>query len=1095
MTGNDTFVGRAAELEHLLASLRRAADGAGGIVILSGEPGIGKTRLATEFERCADRAGILVGWGRVWESGGAPPYWPWIQAVRALMGRFSGADDRAAVQDLLARFHDQGESAAGGSASRPRFYGDVTQLLRRVATRSPLLLILDDIHAADIPTLLLLETIGESLAEMPLLIVGTQRDSAVDFLPEVGRLLDTVAARHTRLPLQGLDLDGVADLVARSNAAALAPQSAAALHAATGGNPFFIEALLQSGAGRVSIRDNVTRVPEPVRAAVARRIEALDEPPRVLLRYLALIGNEVDADTVGPLLGNALSGADLSHALSAAVAAGVLRREPTDATRPAQRFRFAHGLVRQVLHDATPLSERARLHLRLGDSLDALHGRDGDAIYQIAHHYLQGSVLDKGERALPSLRQAAARAYRALAFEEAARLLEHALELLDLGQVTATERCAVLLDLGQARWKAGAFDGAREAFHRTVAVAREHRIVDALAHAAVALADQPVTIGTVDWPLVRLLEEALAWLPADPSALRVELLTGLAYALYSAGDAEERRAAISRDALAMARDVGDATLLGNTLERHCWTMWGPQTVEERLRSASELVAVATQTADDDLRLRAYVLRLVARCEICDTEGADADLEAARDLAYRIGEVDNLGAITLLQAMRALMDGRFADGERLMSEAFQAARPNDQNRMQNYAAQLWVLRSFQGRLGELEGAVRGFIDELPGVATWRAALAVLCVEQERFDEARRELDALAAADFRDLPHDLLWLTTVMGLAQTAARLGDERRARPLYDLLLPYAQRNIVLSGGVASYGAAALYLGLLAAVMEAWPEAISHFETALALNGRMRARPALALTYYEYARALWSAPPAARMGLNERIAWLAEQAVHLAAELGLDNLAARATILRRAIASGVPLSARIEPGLPALPSEPTDDAVVVLRNEGSLWTICQGERVIRLKDYKGLHYLAALLRSPGEELHVLDVAATDPESAPETTAARPGLRAQRLRRMNTLRAELTEAEAQKDTARSEAIRRALTTLGDEMAHGADDDDDEEALAIAERARVNVTRSINKALKRIHTADEALGHSLMTSIHTGRFCSFRPDPKAPLRWRA
>jgi len=1052
--------GRSAEQSVLREALAKAVRGAGAVQLITGEAGIGKTRLAAELAAEAQAAGAQAVCGRAWECGGAPPYWPWIEALREMQ-------DAPGAAAALALFQDGNPLAETTARLRRDWYDKVVNALRTASRDQPRLLLLDDLHAADEPSVLLLQFVAEHVADLPLLVLAVFRSgSGAD---SVRAQLEQLSVQHPVVHLGPLNARAV-ETIAQATKPDLADSERHALYVKSGGNPLFVHALLRCQG---ALED----VPDEVRDVIREQLAPLPDATRALLDGAAVLGNEFEAATVATLQtagAPITTAAAAAQAFSVAVHLGILRE-----TR-AGRFAFAHGLVRQLIYETIPARRREQLHVSAGERLE--RGGGGDALFEIAFHYAQAAALDRGLRALPWLRRAALQAMAGLAFEEAERLLLLGLTFVDDQTVSPQERCALLHALGDARWKAGRYESARESFLQVVHVARATELWEPMARALIAMSDESVTISRVDWPLVHLLEECLRLAPPQGSPLHAALLACLAYALYSAPEQEARRLALSRQAVEMARGCGDPVLLGHTLERYCWALWGPQNTEERLQAALELGRVALDSAEPGLLIASRMLTFVARYELGDSDGGDRDLLALDDLVHRSGAADSLGIVATLKAMRALLRGELALGEEQMMAALQTARPNDRNQAQNYAAQLWLLRELQGRLAELEPLVRGFMGEYPEVATWRTALAVLCCEQDRPEEARWELAELAKMGFANLPKDVLWLTTIMGLARVSAYLRDRHAASQLYELLLPYGGRNIVLSGGVASYGAASLYLAVLAATMEAWDTATRHFEESIRLNRHMQAWPALAMTLCEYASVLQTADGALSAPSHRQPEPLLAEASEIAARLGLAAIATRVAALRAALAardsSAIAASAVIDP-------EGTDRPVIGLRRDGEEWTLRRAATAHRLRSAKGLEYLSYLLQHPHVDVPVVDLIGSldrDPAGLAASMRQRASL--------HDLRQELAAAEAAQDLGRVDLLRRRLEATTQSTLHtlglSANTVD-------AQYARVNVRRAVTRAIREISRVDGQLGRHLSASIRTGRLCSYVPDPQAPLQW--
>jgi hypothetical protein len=387
----------------------------------------------------------------------------------------------------------------------------------------------------------------------------------------------------------------------------------------------------------------------------------------------------------------------------------------------------------------------------------------------------------------------------------------------------------------------------------------------------------------VDPRYAGLLEEALRALDPADSDLRAQVLSRLAIALYFVPAAAGRRVAQSEEAEAMARRVGDRVTLALALGGRHWALWDPARLPERIAVADELVRLAQDIGSRELELRSHVWRLGDLLELGQIERVDAEIDTIARLAAELRQPMYQWWTPMFRAMRALLEGRASDAERLAEEGMALGqRVHGRVVVPIFGSYLVWLRRAQGRLGELEAVVRGMLDHRPTEPAWRAVLAFVHVDVGRLGEARREFDQLADGDFASVPRDLRWLPTMAMLAQIAAALDDRRRAAVLYDLLRPHDGRVIATAAGAGPcLGAASRYLGLLATTLGRWDEAERHLRDALALHARMRARPLVAFAQHEYgALLLLRDGPEDR----ERGRALVEAALATARELGMSSL-------------------------------------------------------------------------------------------------------------------------------------------------------------------------------------------------------------------
>jgi tetratricopeptide (TPR) repeat protein len=466
------------------------------------------------------------------------------------------------------------------------------------------------------------------------------------------------------------------------------------------------------------------------------------------------------------------------------------------------------------------------------------------------------------------------------------------------------------------------------------------------------------------------------------------------------------------------------------------------------------------------------------------------------------------AATTMRALTAQLDGSFEEAERLANEALslQPGRPNVQF---THLDQMALLRWEQGRLGEQRDEWQGVVDRFPRAAFARAWLSLADAELGRSDDARSGLRALAEQIPRR-PRDGIWLPAVALASLLSARLNEPEAAGTLYSMLLPYARHIVAFTAPqpVVCLGSGAFYLGLLATVMSRWAEAAGHFQAAIGAHERLGARSFLARTRYQYARMLLcrGQPADQSMALG-----LLDRALPTASTLGMAAVAEGIQALRAAHGSETPPVPPAHAG--AADAEVSGN---LFRREGEYWTVRYEGSVARLKDAKGLRYLARLLADPGREYHAADLAAAG------SPAARPAPSEERARaaselhvrpdlgdagelldaqakaaykaRLGELAAELDEAERFSDPGRAAKASAERDFLVDELARAVGlGGRDRRAASHAERARLNVTRAIRAAMANLARANPLLGQHLSATIRTGRYCSYIPDPRAPITW--
>ena len=890
------FVGRVPELAELMAGLDDAFAGRGRLFLVVGEPGMGKSRLAEEVMRHARARGARVLVGRCWEAGGAPAYWPWVQALRAAVRDTDSAALLAhlgagaaqltqIVPELRQRFPDLPEPPALESeVARFRLFDATAEFLGNISRAPPTVLVLDDLHAADAPSLLLLRFLARELRSTHILLLAAYRD--VDPIP--GRPLTETLAEVAREPvtrrvsLGGLSEREVAQYVKLTASQIASTPLVAAVHQETEGNPLFVGEIVRlltvEGVGSESTAEARLAIPQSIRDVIARRLTHLSHECNRLLVLAAVIGREFALDALARLAGVPEEG--LLDVLDEAMAARVL----ADVPGAADRLRFAHVLIRDTLYEGLAAPRRARLHRQVVAALEALYGDEpGQHLAELAHHSIAGSDVDK---ALRYAQRAGDRALALLAYEEAARLYQTALDALDLAYVRDERtRCQLLLSAGEAQMRAGNTQAAKRAFLDAAAIGRRLGLPRELARAAAGYAREDMYLRAAgDDRLVPLLEEGLAALADEDLALRVRLLARLASALRDE-PSRDRRDRLSKEAVELARATESPSALAYALDGRVPVIIAPDTVAECLALAAELREVAARIGDTLRVAHGHQHECITRVMVGDAGELDASVHAMSRLTEELKQPAHLWEARAAKAVLALAAGRFTEAEELIEQALELGeRVKPEMVIPVYWLQRYTLCDFKGGVEKLEPAIRELVADWPARPAFRCALAHLHARLGRRSEAQRALDDLTRDDCSALPFDQEWLYGMSLLAETAALLSDTDSAAVLYRLLAPWAAFNAA-DWPEAIRGSASRYLGILAATRRRWDEAGVHFEDAVAMNARMGARPWLAHTQHDYARMLLArARTHDRESARDRL----DQALVTYRELGMETPTARA---------------------------------------------------------------------------------------------------------------------------------------------------------------------------------------------------------------
>jgi tetratricopeptide (TPR) repeat protein len=1114
--GGSVFVGRTRELSALCLALDEATSGHGRLVLLAGEPGIGKSALTERLSSLARGRDAEVLVGRCHEQKGAA-YWPWIQAIRPRIRRRSKDLSRAQretpfvarmVGDLCNRPADPASAATHGPAhARLQLFDAMTTFLADAAADRPIVVILEDLHWADAPSLLLLQFIAREMATSRLLVVGTYRDMELQpphpLLDILGDLTRHEHSRHVNL--DGLSPGDVARFMELS-VGNLPSTVAEHVHRQTGGNPLFVVEVVRLLAGEGLLRETGTLwthhpIPHGVRETIERRLKQLSPACRRALESAATLGESFALIVLERV--TELPRGRLLQLLDEAAAARLAMTTPG----VLGRYQLSHALVREVLYRGLPTSERLALHRKAATALTEHYADNlGPHLSEVAHHFYHAAPGGEAASAIHYAILAAERSLDRLGYEEAAGHYERALQALDLAPTPDEQRrCDLLLALADAQAKAGDLTGARQSCLLATEVARALGDPTRSARAAIGTGQVWIELGTVEAALVGPLEEALAALGGGDSDLRSRLLARLAVAINPM-EFHERAVHLSRQALDMARRIGDFGTLAYAASARQLT-GGPDDLADRLAVADEIVS-STTGVDGEMVLEARFWHVYALLELGDRTAMDREVEAIERGAERLGHPCPRYLAAVLQTVRALLDGRLADAERLAVKALSLGeRWAPSVAAQVLSSHLFALRKEQGRLGELIGPLADLARQYPSVSGFRCGLAYVHAELGQSENAQNEFERSAANGFTDLPRDLQWLPVLATLAEVCVFLNDRESAQTLYGLLLPYAERNVVAGPGGFVYGSASLFLGMLARVLSRRREGQRHLEDALALHRRMGAPVHVARTQLEMARHLVAGESACDWRRARELLGAARETVE---RLDLERLRRKIAEVEESTPGAVTAANRSIPQVSGVAAAPAPGRLQagVFKREGDYWTIGYEDSVFRVKDSVGLRYLAELLGHPCEEILASDLIASvnahdSPfPRVPSRTMGGPSVvlgcgdagvvldrqaREAYRRRLRDLRAERSEAQAANDLARAqradseimfveEELKRAFG-LGGRARRAASD---------IERARVSVTRAIRSAVRKIARHDTALGRHLTTAIKTGTFCSYRRD---------
>jgi class 3 adenylate cyclase/tetratricopeptide (TPR) repeat protein len=895
------FAGRSEAYDTALAAWKESIEGTRRAVLVSGEPGIGKTRLVSELVRHAHESGTIVLWGRCDEELSVP-FEPFAEALRHYVASVPGDRVRAELGSLggeLTRIvPDLAERVPGLAApvsadpetERHRLFEAVADFLSEMSHADPVILVLDDIHWADKPSLLMLRHVLRSAAPMRLFVLATYRDTDLDRSHPLSDVLADFRRQPgvDRLDLTGLDPSEVASFMEGAAGHDLDEPGVAlaeAIYTETQGNPFFVGEVLRHfvESGALFQRDGrwtsdltleEAGIPEGIREVVGRRLSRLSEAANNALAVGAVIGATFDLAIVEAAGGP--SGDELFDALDEATRASIVREVPGTVGR----YTFAHALVRSALYEELTTNKRVRMHWRIGEALEKRHDRNLDAhLDELAYQFTEGALAGDPRKAVEYCRRAGERADAELAFEAAAHHYERALATLEL--VTDDEPalgCDLQLAYASALDRSGD-DRRWNAIYAAADAARAIGDAERLARAALIWDGSATVDTTVDVKFVALLESALAGLGDDQPALRARLLIGIAVQLQW-GPERERRMRSARDALTLARDTHDAEALTAVLTRGWALVDGSRPYLDELRAlVDEAEAVARESGDSaELAEALHYGAFNAACR-----GERAQFEEKFDESKRL--YDSLRRpyfdwVTRLQAIaRAEHHGELEIAERIIDEAGDVGRRaniSEGNILTSLGGDLYQVRRAQGRLDEMVDLLAALVESTPDIPLIRLILAGAYIETYRLDEARPHYMWLAGNECANVPRDIEYPVTLCGLGRLAY---DMRPPAPvveyMYERLAPFAG-TFNWSGQLVTdpndFG-----LGMMAATLGRFDAADEHFAPAIALCERAGARANLARCHFAWARVY------AERGETAKAREHAEIAVPLGEELGMDG--------------------------------------------------------------------------------------------------------------------------------------------------------------------------------------------------------------------
>lgn len=901
------YVGRASLLAEVDDTLAALLDGRGGLILVSGEPGIGKSRTMIEFNDRALRAGAGVAWGICHEQEGLPAYWPWIQIVRNISNTHPPGHQNpsAPLVRLLSLATDPGAGVPYGMALQDRMglFNEVLQLLVFASQKTPLVLIIDNLQNADAASLRLLEFLAPFTQSSRLLIIASHRDpylAAGSSLGEhLSRLIETPLLVRARL--KGLEPSEAAELIRQETGWDLEQGIVLSLCAQTQGNPLFLleiarnlpDHLARPGPER-GVSGETIPLPDGIRMTIRKRLSQLSSPCQELLRVASVLGRSFDEETLLALAAN--SGIeDTRIFIEEAILANVL----TASSAPDRQMSFVHALFREALLEELSEEDKALLNARAVNVLESFsHRRDPEHLARLAHHAICARRVIGTEQALQHVMAAARHSMRATAYEDAICLLRQALHAYEKVDAAFTGDFTQLkLLLGEAQMRAGEIMLSLETFREVLKQAEHAADIEGFAEAAIAFEGARWQPGLPSDESIRYLRKALQHLPDDKDRLRALLLSGLSRALSHSQNAE---AAISvgEEAIDVARRTNDRMLLCHALEHGAMAMArDPSRLEQRLRLNREHLEIADEVDLDEMKAVACACASFTFLQAARMEEWRAQLEKFEYLADCMRQPHFDYQLAQARTTQATLQGDFPAAQRHCLVALGIGRKIQGADAEGvFALQMFILSRERGELSALRPVLSAILKGAGESGLWQPGLALLHAELGDTAQASQIYQDLAARGFADLPRDDLWLVNLAFLADIAALTGQSAGAGILLELLTPFRNQTIVTGPSSICLGPVARCLGNLAALQSRFSQAFELFSLAEKLAGQLASAPLACRIRSDRITALiLEGAPSSLRRASEEIGKLKAETSRLGMKSLFERASAQAMLLERRI--------------------------------------------------------------------------------------------------------------------------------------------------------------------------------------------------------
>jgi DNA-binding winged helix-turn-helix (wHTH) protein len=821
------FVGRDSEVDLLSAELARAIRGNGRFVFVVGEAGIGKSKLVDRFEVLAGQSGAAVIKACAEDLDPVPPLYLWrsiaSQDMTPTARRARGGDASADQTAFVGR-----EAQSDYRIAQLRFYESLLGSIRHLTTDGSLLIVLEDIHKADISSLHALHFISARIDRLPLMILATHRPCAPHQPEAQRRQIASLARRLTAPPiiLRGLTIGQIEDFLRELSDPSIPSERAREVFEACGGNPFMLWQLVGIARARdvAGTGSGQMAMPGTVRDAIAEHAHQLPSEAFDMLQVAAVLGHTFDLRVLQAVLSE--SSEQAPDLVEGAVAAGLLR------PRAPYAYEFSHALLREALYEQIAPTRRSHIHHSAGKAmLDAFGREDRDTLPATAFHFRRAMQLGTVAEATALLELCGDHAVRDLAFGDSVRFFSDALDLLRRTSGRDVDReIGLLLKLGSARLANGDREGARSVLFEAARLASAQHRPAALAEAALAIAPDLLSIetGVIDIELISLLEEALN-LDRVEQPTRIQLAGRLALALYWTGEDRKRKRLVEQ--LRRAREEPlEPGIRVRALLHELASSWGPDTLAERL-AGLEVISSSFPPLQSPLGAVVRVLRFASFLELGSLERMRLERVLLESEVRRVGEPYGTWYPSMFRATECLLAGKLNHAAGLAREYFEVGeRLRDWNVRHSFAAQVaeaqWLRGGAEAALNEGEE----FASRHPNMPEWMCTVAFLKALVGQADEASLLVESLAPSLVSKATRGMNYTIALAALAEVVTRLKMRSWASPLYRALEPYRAQNVVAGFGVISWGSVSRFLGQLAVIEGRLEEGQALLEEALRVD-------------------------------------------------------------------------------------------------------------------------------------------------------------------------------------------------------------------------------------------------------------------------